>query len=137
MTRAAQYCPMPVFISRIAGRCGPPEIACITVCTNAIFVCGLLSVWRGTMKSPTNQPMHFDVLALSLYAHIPGEIPAFVEAKNENSSCHSHGKLSFLSPFRRPNTGKRSEGHTSELKSLMRISYAVFCLKKKKTQAKT
>src|SRR3546814_9343420 len=28
----------------------------------------------------------------------------------------------------------RSEEHTSELKSLMRISYAVFCLKKKKRQ---
>src|SRR3546814_9936675 len=28
---------------------------------------------------------------------------------------------------------KRSEEHTSELQSLMRISYAVFCLKKKKT----
>src|SRR3546814_6881585 len=29
--------------------------------------------------------------------------------------------------------GRRSEEHTSELQSLMRISYAVFCLKKKKT----
>src|SRR3546814_5200041 len=29
--------------------------------------------------------------------------------------------------------GSRSEEHTSELQSLMRISYAVFCLKKKKT----
>src|SRR3546814_5032742 len=29
--------------------------------------------------------------------------------------------------------GDRSEEHTSELQSLMRISYAVFCLKKKKT----
>src|SRR3546814_3933239 len=28
----------------------------------------------------------------------------------------------------------RSEGHTSELQSLMRISYAVFCLKKKKNK---
>src|SRR3546814_3052830 len=28
--------------------------------------------------------------------------------------------------------GDRSEEHTSELQSLMRISYAVFCLKKKK-----
>src|SRR3546814_10090784 len=32
----------------------------------------------------------------------------------------------------RPIAGKRSEEHTSELQSLMRISYAVFCLKKKK-----
>src|SRR3546814_7982094 len=30
----------------------------------------------------------------------------------------------------------RSEEHTSELKSLMRISYAVFCLKKKSTSSK-
>src|SRR3546814_11948098 len=30
----------------------------------------------------------------------------------------------------------RSEEHTSELQSLMRISYAVFCLKKKKTSIK-
>src|SRR3546814_9319093 len=33
-------------------------------------------------------------------------------------------------------TGRRSEEHTSELQSLMRISYAVFCLKKK-TNKKT
>src|SRR3546814_2828160 len=33
--------------------------------------------------------------------------------------------------------GMRSEEHTSELQSLMRISYAVFCLKKKKTQTHT
>src|SRR3546814_5783242 len=31
----------------------------------------------------------------------------------------------------------RSEEHTSELQSLMRISYAVFCLKKKKTKTST
>src|SRR3546814_2916726 len=31
----------------------------------------------------------------------------------------------------------RSEEHTSELQSLMRISYAVFCLKKKKKRKKT
>src|SRR3546814_19914566 len=36
--------------------------------------------------------------------------------------------------FRKLNreAGDRSEEHTSELQSLMRISYAVFCLKKKK-----
>src|SRR3546814_1691042 len=35
--------------------------------------------------------------------------------------AHAYGK-----------TATRSEEHTSELQSLMRISYAVFCLKKKK-----
>src|SRR3546814_7936456 len=35
---------------------------------------------------------------------------------------------------RRHDRQRRSEEHTSELQSLMRISYAVFCLKKKKKQ---
>src|SRR3546814_1912519 len=34
-------------------------------------------------------------------------------------------------PRARPRERQRSEEHTSELQSLMRISYAVFCLKKK------
>src|SRR3546814_5988177 len=39
---------------------------------------------------------------------------------------------------RRPATWSgRSEEHTSELQSLMRISYAVFCLKKKKKHQQT
>src|SRR3546814_2706278 len=37
----------------------------------------------------------------------------------------------------RPDAPDRSEEHTSELQSLMRISYAVFCLKKKNTIKKT
>src|SRR3546814_10271445 len=37
-----------------------------------------------------------------------------------------------ISPEGLPPTPSRSEEHTSELQSLMRISYAVFCLKKKK-----
>src|SRR3546814_2546341 len=41
---------------------------------------------------------------------------------------------SAFTPWRpgRDDTKSRSEEHTSELQSLMRISYAVFCLKKKK-----
>src|SRR3546814_14423786 len=35
-------------------------------------------------------------------------------------------------PLRHADAHDRSEEHTSELQSLMRISYAVFCLKKKK-----
>src|SRR3546814_3438574 len=38
---------------------------------------------------------------------------------------------------RRADQARRSEEHTSELQSLMRISYAVFCLKKKKEQEKS
>src|SRR3546814_10796991 len=49
------------------------------------------------------------------------------------------GRAKSLAEFREKgvdrlgwNLGARSEEHTSELQSLMRISYAVFCLKKKK-----
>src|SRR3546814_6373672 len=45
---------------------------------------------------------------------------------------------SMRSPFGPPSASApaRSEEHTSELQSLMRISYAVFCLKKKKENIK-
>src|SRR3546814_8787951 len=57
----------------------------------------------------------------------------------------SVAKSSAIYPGGRPSDGKRqaepvstcrSEEHTSELQSLMRISYAVFCLKKKKHNSK-
>src|SRR3546814_2281175 len=38
---------------------------------------------------------------------------------------------------RSPTAGRRSEEHTSELQSLMRISYAVFCLKQKNITSTT
>src|SRR3546814_10103265 len=41
------------------------------------------------------------------------------------------GSLPMLSASSRLSYHSRSEEHTSELQSLMRISYAVFCLKKK------
>src|SRR3546814_2646932 len=43
-----------------------------------------------------------------------------------------------LEAYRRLESGEltRSEEHTSELQSLMRISYAVFCLKKKKENSR-
>src|SRR3546814_2107912 len=55
------------------------------------------------------------------------------EAPVEPNSCFA-GHLRCFMNERRPETPtlpSRSEEHTSELQSLMRISYAVFCLKKK------
>src|SRR3546814_15036066 len=49
---------------------------------------------------------------------------------SEDAGCAAFGSAALASE------PKRSEEHTSELQSLMRISYAVFCLKKKKTQQK-
>src|SRR3546814_9994583 len=44
--------------------------------------------------------------------------------------CYEHEHL--LASLIASSSSSRSEEHTSELQSLMRISYAVFCLKKKK-----
>src|SRR3546814_10210459 len=48
--------------------------------------------------------------------------------------AHAYGKTATFMP--KPIKDDRSEEHTSELQSLMRISYAVFCLKKKKKRQK-
>src|SRR3546814_3134060 len=52
---------------------------------------------------------------------------------------HRQGAIEFLMCQRElaVNVDSRSEEHTSELQSLMRISYAVFCLKKKKIETNT
>src|SRR3546814_10343943 len=48
------------------------------------------------------------------------------------ANCADDSIYRINAPQQNPNRGGwRSEEHTSELQSLMRISYAVFCLKKK------
>src|SRR3546814_7241777 len=59
--------------------------------------------------------------------HAPGNV---VEIKHDHAATKLQRK-----PMRRD--GIRSEEHTSELQSLMRISYDVFCLKKKTTVDKS
>src|SRR3546814_9618486 len=55
---------------------------------------------------------------------------------SERAGCNPIGRGRGVTPPRmRPCNRLRSEEHTSELQSLMRISYAVFCLKKKKTES--
>src|SRR3546814_7654129 len=49
-----------------------------------------------------------------------------VFCKNQGRSCKDRPRPRLL-----PCRQSRSEEHTSELQSLMRLSYAVFCLKKK------
>src|SRR3546814_6579686 len=50
----------------------------------------------------------------------------------ENLQVSKKGPADFVSAADRKAEKIRSEEHTSELQSLMRISYAVFCLKKNK-----
>src|SRR3546814_4133637 len=56
------------------------------------------------------------------------------DAASDAYSCASGCVSSTSVTFGAPAAVTRSEEHTSELQSLMRISYAVFCLKKKKKQ---
>src|SRR3546814_4134199 len=57
---------------------------------------------------------------------VPSQILALLESPRFNAeTC---GSLEMLG-----SVGARSDEHTSELQSLMRISYAVFCMNKKKT----
>src|SRR3546814_7420980 len=58
---------------------------------------------------------------------LDGEGLRFVDMTSGKTSL-----LAFGAPRAQTETALRSEEHTSELQSLMRISYAVFCLKKKK-----
>src|SRR3546814_9262533 len=53
------------------------------------------------------------------------------ERRLAGTVCHFDGGA--LEPRRSHLTSARSEEHTSELQSLMRIYYAVFCLQKKHT----
>src|SRR3546814_3907759 len=59
-------------------------------------------------------------------------------ADHRNDAAMGCSIIHYLSPTPPPQGGGRvrSEEHTSELQSLMRISYAVFCLKKKKKKKK-
>src|SRR3546814_1072739 len=50
----------------------------------------------------------------------------------KRSSLKEKTKLAAIGAKMKAKASRRSEEHTSELQSLMRISYAVLCLKKKK-----
>src|SRR3546814_5445843 len=59
---------------------------------------------------------------------MPAKVLSAPDVKSASAFRHPCDRSS-----ERSSRTRRSEEHTSELQSLMRISYAVFCLKKKKT----
>src|SRR3546814_3146547 len=76
-----------------------------------------------------------------IHAHIPPDAVELKPGEHESLlAAQSAGKAIVPSasgpvavdPVPTTEEALRSEEHTSELQSLMRISYAVFCLKKKK-----
>src|SRR3546814_1520546 len=75
--------------------------------------------------TPTRGVAHTAELQPEGFAEIPTELARELAVDNLD--------WIVLSTARGEIETRRSEEHTSELQSLMRISYAVFCLKKKKT----
>src|SRR3546814_9424211 len=72
---------------------------------------------------------------------VVGAITASMRARSSGVLCSAVGPAAKAAgPTARSTQAKpaalRSEEHTSELQSLMRISYAVFCLKKKQQKHK-
>src|SRR3546814_1051476 len=101
-------------------------------------VSGLLT---GSQGSPLNESVSSSSLAVRLSAPAPASSPVG-DASLELAPASLSTFLPGVAPAV-PSTSAdadsadaveagRSEEHTSELQSLMRISYAVFCLKKKK-----
>src|SRR3546814_7363368 len=88
--------------------------------------------WTHHCANPwTPDKRFFRLSASSARGHIgfpAWQMPSWHRGISQRFPCCSQGQ-----EFRR----SRSEEHTSELQSLMRISYAVFCLKKKKKKHKT
>src|SRR3546814_10822800 len=65
--------------------------------------------------------MHLDLDTFEILGHVDSSM----SGGRATAAGRERGDSGMLRP------GDRSEEHTSELQSLMRISYAVFCLKKK------
>src|SRR3546814_1589976 len=83
------------------------------------------------------QPLAAQVAARAAAA--PRRLPATHRRDRAKSKSHAFFQALFhyrIADLDSPDHHGRSEEHTSELQSLMRISYAVFCLKKKKKHEK-
>src|SRR3546814_2895691 len=76
--------------------------------------------------------------AILVFQHETRKIMLLIDRIAQPRRHRRHGLLRpARAPLRYPIIILRSEEHTSELQSLMRISYAVFCLKKTTTNTHT
>src|SRR3546814_9264373 len=76
-----------------------------------------------------------------LFSHIDANVRTIADAEMRKGVMNPLGDAAVAADVailvvRHHSKDTRSEEHTSELQSLMRISYAVFCLKKKKKKKK-
>src|SRR3546814_9452427 len=93
---------------------------------------------RGDFMTVSRRPL---LLGLSFFAFAGG---ASAQEAGIEGASPDYGDEIVVTARKRtetvqdvPTSIRRSEEHTSELQSLMRISYAVFCLKKKKNENET
>src|SRR3546814_1637719 len=77
-------------------------------------------------------PARVDYRALPRVTFTDPEIAHVGLTETEARERHGDKVRALTWAFAENDRAQRSEEHTSELQSLMRISYAVFCLKKKK-----
>src|SRR3546814_1735884 len=102
------------FAARVADRHGP--------------VSALVNNAGNTVKKPLDAMTPADFQSV-LDVHVSGAF-ALTRAFLPQIAAHGAGSVLFTASMA-SFLGIRSEEHTSELQSLMRNSYAVFCLKKK------
>src|SRR3546814_5145866 len=76
---------------------------------------------------------HRDKMYANLSVSMGGRVAEELIFGYDKVSSGASGDIQYATGLARDMVTRRSEEHTSELQSLMRISYAVFCLKKKKT----
>src|SRR3546814_4187718 len=89
---------------------------------------GRLFLCHPLCKRPMNTSRNLDVRLLHFVEAEQSTLPAVACV----SGAGSNGEHDLCRSVDARPIGIRSEEHTSELQSLMRISYAVFCLKKKR-----
>src|SRR3546814_13051441 len=98
------------------------------VISDCLFIVVFLFIRRPPRSTRPDTLFPYTTLFRSLQAaHVV--LPAFARIGDELRVGCRHRAIAVGGPERLID---RSEEHTSELQSLMRISYAVFCLKKKK-----
>src|SRR3546814_1972552 len=119
------------------------------MCCHVVIVIDTFLFLNGTATTEIYTYGH----TLSLHDALPiswptlGSAQCWAPTSSSSRSCWPppilpHGRRSLAASIAITNgicasTSCRSEEHTSELQSLMRISYAVFCLKKKNIQQYT
>src|SRR3546814_10026274 len=104
----------------------------ISIC---IFLSASLSAWLKAWMNMGLDKLRSNLTCLKLCMNKASTVRVLSSLGPDIFTC----RLALLSPLAFFQTkesmaieGSRSEEHTSELQSLMRISYADFCLKKKK-----